>query len=264
MADITRLTGLEFTNEPGILELGFYVPNMTTVEIQAIPPELLKFGGIVFDTTSEELLTYTAAGFWLPVLTAESDLVVENLEVTGTATILTANINGVATIATANMTTANVNTLSGAAGNFISMNISNGIVSNLTCGVITSNMIAGLGPTNGISPLTVSLDVGAGTGATSVIKGSVMSGTFQLNTGSSPQSGGIIGTFTIPSSLVAQFDGDYGVCFMPASLTTSSIPVYVTTSSPSNLFLFGVGPVALTASTSYFWNYHIIGTNRSN
>lgn len=198
-ANITRFTGLAFDNAPGSPTTTLNYPNLTTTEIAAIDVDQIDFGASVFATDIEEIMTFTAAGFWLPILTAESD--------------------------------------------------------------ITVNFVSGTVQASGVSALTVLLDTAAGTGATSLITGSVMSGQFRLNTGTSP-SGSIIGTFTIPTEFLDQLSGAYGIVFYPASLTTAAFPTYVTTSSPSNLFLFGVGSGTLAASTAYFWNYHILGTRK--
>jgi hypothetical protein len=79
MSQLTRLTGLAFSEtSPSVLK-ALYLPRLTQEEVIAIPVTEELVGAIVFNTQTEELETYTAAGFWLPILTAESDINVTNI-----------------------------------------------------------------------------------------------------------------------------------------------------------------------------------------
>src|SRR3954463_6837814 len=78
MAPITRLSGLAFV-EDGSNYKALYPPILSQQEVIAIPVTDQLFGAIVFDKDTEELETYTAAGFWVPILTEGSDINVNNI-----------------------------------------------------------------------------------------------------------------------------------------------------------------------------------------
>lgn len=116
---------------------------------------------------------------------------------------------------------------------------------------------------DGSAPITVTLDVGAGGGAaTYSITGSNLAGTFRLNTGTSPVVG-VIATFALPSSLSSLMTGQGVMIMTPASSTTAiyekNSKTYVSSGTGTTIGLFGSSQTALTASTTYIWNYVIIG-----
>lgn len=81
MAPVTRLTGLAFSeDDPNVLK-AVYLPRLTQEQVIDIPITEELVGAIVFNTDTEELETYTAAGFWLPILTAGSEIDLDNLVV---------------------------------------------------------------------------------------------------------------------------------------------------------------------------------------
>jgi hypothetical protein len=263
MAPITRLPNLAFTkdstNDYGVL----YTPIRRQKDIINIPVTTNLTGAIVFNKDTEELETYTAAGFWLPILTAESNINVEEITATTITTdtlhttliystaLLSTSINNSGTITTSSL---NVNN-SLSAGGITVGNLD--VSSDFSVG----GALAGSTTSSDVSPLTVSLNTGSGTGATSTIKGSLTSGVFTLNTGTSPATGGVIGTFTIPALAVDHFTGSYGVMFSAVNSVTLPFPVYVTTGVSSSTFTIGLGAsTTLSASTQYKWNYHVMGS----
>ena len=123
-------------------------------------------------------------------------------------------------------------------------------------------LLYGLANVGGSAPIVATLDVGAGTGATYTMTGSNLSGRFTLTTGSSPVVG-VIATFTLPSYLIPLMTGQGCMIMTPSSATTA---VYETTSktyttgAPGNtISLIGSSLTPLSASTTYTWNYMIIG-----
>jgi hypothetical protein len=257
---ITRLSGgLAFSNDRGNSIAPLYPPNLTTDQILEIPitPDLP--GAIVFNVDTEEVETYTAAGFWLPIITAESDITFSEVNATTinattikTTSLLSTAINNQNTISTVFL---NVGvSMSAGAINVNTVNVSGSFI-------LEGAMAGGTSVANK-APLTVALNTGAGTGATSAINGSLSSGVFSLTTGAAPATGGIIGTFTIPAESVDYFDGSYGVMFSAANALTLPFPVYVTTASPASTFTVGLGETTLEAATAYKWNYHVIGSKR--
>jgi hypothetical protein len=272
-APITRLSGLGFVDEGKGTWAALYPPNLTTDQILEIPITADLPGAIVFNTNTEELETYTAAGFWLPILTAESSITVEEItaEIGNLDTINCITLNSVTINNSGKITTLNFESTGSLEASTIevenSLTISaSGTLNCTTCfvndvafidnGVMQTALAGGTG-NNDDSPLTISLDVGAGTGATATIKGSLTSGIITINTGLTPASAAVIATFTIPAEAVNYFSGSYGMIMTPASTTTTDALIYVTTAN--NLILFGTSSV-LAASTVYKWNYHIIGT----
>ncbi len=130
----------------------------------------------------------------------------------------------------------------------------------------STNRVDGLlyGLTNfgGGAPVVATLDVGAGTGATYSMSGSNLAGKFTLTTGSSPTLG-IIATFTLPSYLNTLMTGQGCMIMTPASATTAiyekNSKTYVSCSTGNVIAIFGSSQTALTASTTYVWNYMIMG-----
>lgn len=404
----TKLTGLAFSEDgPGVAR-AIYCPRLTQEQVVAIPETPGLVGAIVFNIDTEELETYTAAGFWLPILTAESDINVEtltaqtvdatnadlthihshditndavittlgllntgdaqingtlhvqtNLQVDGTSTLssgtVTGNlgVNGTATVSslvvnnnalmdglvvnnsavitenlqvdgTANFQTGGVSGDFGVNGNLTAGNLattgtllvdgastlqnltvngtlsvsgsstfSNNVVVNgntslkdtgltgtltvVGSGVFSNEIFAndvqgtsvqpqkllyGLANSDGTAPITATLDVGAGTGATCTITGSNVAGTISIHTGTTPVLG-VIATFTLPSILNSLMTGKGSMIMTPGSITTAiyeqSSKTYVSTSTGNVIALFGSSQTALAASTTYIWNYVIIG-----
>jgi hypothetical protein len=367
MAQVTRLPNLAFVDDHDNRYRALNTPILSQQEIVDIPVTENLVGGIVFNKNTEELETYTAAGFWLPILTAESDINVETLtaqtvnainadlthihsnDITNDAVITTlgllttgdAQVNGTlhvqtnATVdgsATVNSLVVNNNALmdglvvnnsaviqenllvdgtanfqtGGVSGNF-------GVNGNLTAGNLATigtfqadgastlqdvtingdltvngfGIFQALNATNinaldigansiqpeallysltnlgGGAPITATLDIGAGTGATCTITGSNVAGIINIHTGTSPALG-VIATFALPSSLSSLMTGQGAMIMTPASITTAmyeqSSKTYVSSGANTNIIgLFGSSQTALAASTTYVWNYVIIG-----
>jgi hypothetical protein len=436
MAQVTRLPNLAFVDDHDNRYRALNTPILSQQEIVDIPVTENLVGGIVFNKNTEELETYTAAGFWLPILTAESDINVEtltaqtvnainadlthihsnditndavittlgllttgdaqvngtlhvqtNLQVDGSATVnslvvnnnalmdgLVVNnsaviqenlqVNGTSTFQTGsvsgnlgvngtlhssilnndnlittlglhvtsnaqidgnmlcasggvtgnlgvngNLTAGNLattgtllvdgastlqdttidGTLSVTGSSTFSSNVvvngnttlkDTGLTGTLTVvgsGVFSNEVFAndvqgtsvqpqkllyGLANSDGTAPITATLDVGAGTGATCTITGSNVAGTISIHTGTSPVLG-VIATFTLPSILNSLMTGKGSMIMTPGSITTAlyeqGSKTYLSTSTGNVIGLFGSSQTALAASTTYIWNYVIIG-----
>ena len=70
---ITRFTAIDFTPNSDGTNNGFFVPQLTQVEINNISPDPDRIGGIVFNKDTQELQTYSAAQQWVNVATSGSD-----------------------------------------------------------------------------------------------------------------------------------------------------------------------------------------------
>lgn len=263
MSPITRFTSVAFSDDDASPYKALYTPRLPQDQVIAIPVSDELIGAIVFNTDTEELETYTAAGFWLSILTSESDINVETItvETLNAENITTTSLTSGAITSSAIGNEGGINTIS----LNVYTSISAGGITTATLGVSADSSFEGAiaGVTSGtdVSPLTVVLSTGSGTGATSNIKGSLTSGVFTLNTGTSPAEAGVIGTFTIPASSVDHFTGSYGVMFSAVNSATLPFPVYVTTGVSPSTFTIGLGAsTTLAASTQYKWNYHIIGS----
>ena len=127
------------------------------------------------------------------------------------------------------------------------------------------SLLYGQSSNTGTSPITASLDVAAGSGATYTMTGSNLGGVFRLVTGTSPAvAGNVIATFTIPSGLLPYLSANWSVIFMPASTTTAlyetTSNIYITVGgAASNNFIMGTSALPLIASTTYIWNYILVG-----
>jgi hypothetical protein len=76
---ITRFTSVAFVNDPSNPFVGMYTPQVTNAQLNALTPDDDMKGGVVFDLDTEELMTYSAAGHWIPILTEGSDLNLTNI-----------------------------------------------------------------------------------------------------------------------------------------------------------------------------------------
>lgn len=329
MAPITRLPNLAFVDEDNNNYRALYSPILSQEEVIAVPVTEDLPGAIVFNKDTEELETYTAAGFWLPILTAESDITVNSITVTGLAdlysitshdisnsTLITTlgllvsgdtQINGHAVIntslvvnGTANFTSGGVTGSFGVNGSLTAGNL--GTTGTLTVDgdtelqdtVITGNLevtgtaliddysgdvmdvndfqartaqvedlLYGLTNLGGGAPITVTLGTGAGTGATFSIEGSATAGRFTLNTGSSPAAAQIVATFTLNPSLAPLMTGVAGMTTKAgnsaAGLFEAASGTYINVGSGNVAAFMAVNSTALTASTTYVWNYILVG-----
>lgn len=107
-------------------------------------------------------------------------------------------------------------------------------------------------------PPTVTLGAAGvvGTGATSSVTGTLIGGNFTLNTGTGVLAAGLLGTFNL-------------VTAMPFAATSFAVVVSACTATPGRVFAKATsasqftltldGTIGLTASTTYSWNYVIIG-----
>lgn len=329
MSQLTRLTGLAFTEtSPSVLR-ALYLPRLTQEQVIDIPvTEELK-GAVVFNTDTEEIETYTAAGFWLPILTAESDINVDNItaetadlysiqshDITNSQLITTLGllVQGDAQINDDLVINNNLQVLNGTS-NFKEVGVTEdlGVNGALTAGtagvlgnfgvngdtelqntVITGNLevtgiclldavsattidvndfealtnrvnslLYGLTAVGGDSLIVGTLDTGAGTGATISIKGSNLGGTITINTGSAPAAAAIIATFTLPVGLNPLMDG-IGTMITKAGNVNAAIyeaatGTYINAGTGNVIAFMASGVIALTASTTYVWNYIIAG-----
>lgn len=333
----TKLTGLAFSEDgPGVAR-AIYCPRLTQEQVIAIPETPDLVGAIVFNTDTEELETYTAAGFWLPILTAESDIIVNQVtavnadlthihsnDITNAAGITTLNLTATGTLHSSTLNNDNLITTLGihvtsnaqvdgnllCASGGVTGNL--GVNGNLTAGNVATTgtllvdgtstlqdvtingdltvngfgifqelnatnigaldigansiqaeqLLYGLTNLDGGAPITVTLDIGAGTGASFSIKGSNLAGTFTLTTGTSPALG-VIATFALPSGLSSLMNGQGAMLMTPGSVTTATYEhnskTYLTSAAGNIIGLFGSSQTALSASTVYIWNYIIIG-----
>ena len=106
---------------------------------------------------------------------------------------------------------------------------------------------------------TVALGSGAGTGATYLIQGSNESGILRVGTGTSPTTGQVLAVltlagFTFPTKCV--------ITLQPYDGNTAGIyggqQIYANSSDGSSITIL-TGSIALSASTTYTWNYIIKG-----
>jgi hypothetical protein len=100
---------------------------------------------------------------------------------------------------------------------------------------------------------TVVLGAAAGSSPSSTITGSELGGTFSVTTGSGATTG-LIGTFTLNSAMPSS---TFSINFTSANATTAGISKWEVATSSSTFTLNAV--TALSASTTYLWNYQIIG-----
>ena len=80
---ITRFVNLEFSPDSNSTTNGLYIPQLTPSEITNIPTTPDRFGSVVFNTQSQELVTLTAAQQWLNVITDQGEPVFSTMTVTG-------------------------------------------------------------------------------------------------------------------------------------------------------------------------------------
>lgn len=95
----------------------------------------------------------------------------------------------------------------------------------------------------------------AGSSPTLTIAGSELSGTFEVVAGTTP-SGTTIATFTLD---VAMANSSYGVVITPANQTTAALATssWINVTSTTQFTISCATP--LVATSTYKWNYHIIG-----
>ncbi len=110
-----------------------------------------------------------------------------------------------------------------------------------------------LGNTNNTP--SASAGTAAGSSPTLTVAGSELSGTFTVVAGTTP-SGTTIATFTLS---VAMSNTTYGVTFTPANQATASLAtqIWINVTSTTQFTISCL--TALVATTTYKWNFHIIG-----
>jgi hypothetical protein len=333
MAPITRLPNLAFVDETASNNYSaLYTPIRTQQEVIDIPVTANLTGAIVFNKDTEELETYTAAGFWLPILTAESDINVETLtavnvnatnadfthihsnDITNDTVITTlgllvqgdAQINDDLVVqddlivqGTFNAANGGISgdfgvngTLSagalGTTGNLLVdgnttlqdvtiqgdltvtgftitdvLNATNINALDISADSIQAEtLLYGLTNLGGSSPIIVTLDVGAGTGATYNTHGSILGFTLNISTGSTPALG-VIATLKFPTRVSSLVNGVGCVLHTPAAPTTAQYETtsstYVTCASGTTVALFASSVNPLAASTTYSWNFMVVG-----
>ncbi len=92
-----------------------------------------------------------------------------------------------------------------------------------------------------------------GTGATSSFVGGEVGGRFTLNTGTGVLTTGTIATFTLASAMPSS---TFSVIFYPAS---GAISLDANSTSSTQFTISNTGLLGLAASTTYIWNYQIVG-----
>lgn len=334
MAQVTRLPNLGFVDENNNVYRVLYVPNLTQEEVIDTPITDGLTGAIAFNKDTEELETYTAAGFWLPILTAESDINVENVtaqtitattadlysiqshDITNSELITTlgllvqgdAQVNGLCTInddlivhGSINMEDGGVTgdfgvngTLTagtlGTVGNFqvdgttslqettitgdLTLTGGKAFIDNYSGAIMDINdfeaqyvrvdaLLYGQTEFGGASPITATLGTGAGTGATYSILGSNVGGVITINTGTSPSTSNIIATFTLPSVLNPFLNGQCTMITKAGNQVTATYEAasgtYVNAGSGNVIAFMSSTATALNASTTYVWNYMLVG-----
>ncbi len=93
-AAITRMSSLDIdpNYNPNNMFQGFYVPKLTTIEINAITPPTLQYGGLVYNTDTDMLQLYQT-GVWNDIETAgDGDLIAPS--VANTAALPAVPVNG--------------------------------------------------------------------------------------------------------------------------------------------------------------------------
>lgn len=97
-----------------------------------------------------------------------------------------------------------------------------------------------------------------GTGATSSIVGSEIGGRFTLNTGTGVLGVGTIATFTLASVMPSN---TFSIIFTPANNNASGqvANIFISSASSSTFTIANNSLLGLAASTTYIWNYQIVG-----
>ena len=103
-------------------------------------------------------------------------------------------------------------------------------------------------PTNSLGAVGV-----VGTGAASSILGGEVGGRFTLTTGTGVLTTGTIATFTLAAAMPSS---TFSVIFQSVS---GGISLNVAPISSTQFTISNTGLLGLTASTTYVWNYVIIG-----
>ncbi len=187
-APITRLPNLHFIDAETSSN-GLFVPNLKAEQIAAIPRSQLTPGGLIFDETAEELLTYTAAGFWLPLLTSGSEIdltniLCETLQASSTIfaseSVTSTNING--THITCE-TLLSYETITSPIGNITTVNATDvNVTGVINCANIVSDGIMSIGDLYAddlVSANSFSSNNGYTAGGPSILKDTILDGSLR-------------------------------------------------------------------------------------
>jgi trimeric autotransporter adhesin len=110
---------------------------------------------------------------------------------------------------------------------------------------------------SGVPAATFTAGVGAGTGPTISVTGSGLGGTISVLTGSAPTASAAVVTVTFSSAYLTAPSVIICPANSAAALLTGTAAVYLISTSTTN-FVLEVGSTALSATTTYLWNYHVI------
>jgi hypothetical protein len=94
---ITRISSLEISGSDTVNN-GFYTPQLTQAEINAIPPSEVQIGGIVYNSDTQELQYFSPALQWVNITSDEGEPTFTDLTVTGNTTLNTLTTTGNTTI----------------------------------------------------------------------------------------------------------------------------------------------------------------------
>jgi hypothetical protein len=103
---------------------------------------------------------------------------------------------------------------------------------------------------------TIAYGTGAGTApTTNAFVGSALSGYIQFTTGTTPAANAYVLTFTLPITYA-----NFAIAnFQPANPAAAAAYAVIYSSSTPTTFTLAVGGTALTASTTYAFNYLVTG-----
>lgn len=258
-APITRITSLEINADPSSPSSVFAPAVLTTAEINAIPLDDLRAGGIVYNINVGSLQTYTINGWEnIAVGGSGSDPVFDNITVNDTATINTLDVSGTTTA-----NTINANTL-GISGTTTTQELS--VTDTATIGTLNVTNTTTTGRLFGTPSSKPTFVLGGG-GANGIgnIFGSELAGVFRIGYS------GVVGIR--PTSVIAIFNlinpmpSIYSVIFTPspaAGFTTPTCPftqqAYIQQQSQSQFYLIS-GPNSTIPDGIYDWQYIIIGAH---
>jgi hypothetical protein len=283
----TRLTSLELDASPGNPNAVFAPAVLTTAEINSIPLDNLRAGGIVYNISVGNLQTYTINGWENFALSGGGSDVFDNITVNNLATISTLNVANTATVGglstagaiagniiTASSSIATTNASINSAGAILGQTL--GIAGTTTTNALTVTTTATTNILNATTSVTAGRIYGkqssvptfvlggGGANGTGTIFGSEAAGVFQMAysgvSGTRPIS--VIAVFTLVSAMPSA----YSVIFTPSpaatfSTATSSFTqqAYIQQQSQTQFQLVS-GPASTIPDGIYSWQFMIMGS----
>ncbi len=122
---------------------------------------------------------------------------------------------------------------------------------------IGGHLLSGV-PSDGSATLTkptIAAGTGAGTSPTITITGNDAAGQISVVAGSTPSASATIGTVTFGTA----FPTNSFVVITPANVGTAALAADFYVTSTTSAFALKGGTTALTGSSTYLWNYHVLG-----